>query len=487
MNKETKINELTKIIDNKKNRIGFEPLLWGDNIEQLPVYNIPLEYLTYNQYNGRILSRTKSIENSRGKELNMEDEDDFALVADLLWHSNESRNKSTIKDLRGKGQLKTGIITADGIIVDGNRRAMLLNRLEKKEFRAIVLPITLEEDPIKIEELETTYQMGEDEKLSYNPIEKYLKAQQLFKKLTEKYTEDKALEEISDWMGEDEPKIKHYLAVVSLIDEYLEYLDYKGIYAMADTPNDGKEDLFLHLKKWVSKFYDKQSLDAFDGYDNIDVQELKFLCFDYIRAKIGKSYDGKIFRNIADGRKESHFFGNKEIWQEFKTRHDDVVISAKERIDAEMPIDNSSPNIEKHLSARDAAFRDAVINDLEDNITQNLTALGYKKASQKPTQLTNDAKKALLSIDTKYKSFVDKEALDDVANVGEITADLLRNKSIGGLIRQILYSLNALENVDINNIIEDQEEAISMLKELRNSTPLEKIVYELEKKFKSNR
>lgn len=484
MNKETRIKEISIITINDNNIKGREPLLWGDVIEQLPVYNIPLEYLIYNRYNGRILSRTKSIESSRSEELDMEKVEDFKLVAELLWKSNLSRNKQTMKDLI-KGQLKTGIVTADGVIIDGNRRAMLLNRLGKKEFRVIVLPIKLDEDPMKIEELETTYQMGEDEKLGYNPIEKYLKAQQLFMKLTEKYSEKDSLKKISDWMGEDESKIINYLDIVKLIDEYLDYLDYNNIYALADTPNDGKEDLFLHLKKWMSKFYDKKSSDGFDGYDNIDVEELKLLCFDYIRAKIGKSYDGKFFRNIADGRKRNHFFGDKDIWKEFLARHNNLAVPEKEKIDIEMPIDSSSANIESHLSARDKVFRDAVIENLEENIKDHLTDLGYKNASTIPKKLTGDAKKALQSIDIKNIKFSDKSVLDDVAKVGEISAELLRSKSITSLVRQILFSLRALEDVDILKIIEDKDEAITVLKELRESKPLEKIVYELEKKFKS--
>ncbi len=170
MTSKAHIEEIATIIGNEKNVVGKEPLLWDESIKQMKVYEIPLEHLVYNRYNGRILSRTKSIENSRDRELDMSNKEDFNLVAKLLWKSSKSRNNQTIKDINDKGQLKTGIITTDGVIIDGNRRAMLLNKLDKKVFRAIVLPISFDENPLKIEELETTYQMGEDEKLGYNPI-----------------------------------------------------------------------------------------------------------------------------------------------------------------------------------------------------------------------------------------------------------------------------------------------------------------------------
>lgn len=487
MTSKAHIQAIATIIANKKNIIGREPLLWDDSIKQMPVYEIPLEHLFYNRYNGRILSRTKSIENSRDSKLDMSNKEDFNLVAELLWKSSKSRNNQTIKDINHKGQLKTGIITTDGVIIDGNRRAMLLNRLEKKVFRAIVLPIRFDEDSMKIEELETTYQMGEDEKLGYNPIEKYLKAQELFNKLIEKYSEDEAIDKIKDWMGESKEKIKDYLKIVKLIDEYLEYLEYDGIYAMADTSNDGKEDLFLHLKKWILKYFDKQSSDGFDGYTNFDVQELKFICFDYIRAKIGKSYDGKIFREIADGRKGNHFFGDKEIWKEFKEKHNDIVTSHIQRIDSEMPIDSSSKSIESHLSSRDTEFKNSVVDELENNIKEHLTELMYKKSAQQPIKLTSDAKKALSAIDRKNKSFEDKNVLDDVAKVSEVTAELLRTKSITALIDQLMYTLGALENIEFKSIIEDKEESLECLKELRTIQPLDKLAYDLEKKIKAEK
>jgi hypothetical protein len=487
MTSKAHIQAIETIIRNDRNMVGKEPLLWDGSIQPMKVYKIPLEHLIYNPYNGRILSRTKSIENNRDTKLDMTNKEDFLLVDNLLWKSSESRNKQTIKDIKGKGQLKTGIITTDGVIIDGNRRAMLLNRLGEKFFRAIVLPIRFDEDPMKIEELETTYQMGEDEKLGYNPIEKYLKAQQLFDKLTQKYTEDEAINKIKDWMGETKGKIEDYLKIVKLIDEYLAYLEYDGIYAMADTPNDGKEDLFLFLKKWIEKYFDKQSADGFDGYDNFEVEELKFICFDYIRAKIGKSYDGKFFRNIADGRKENHFFGNNDIWKSFKEKHNEIVIPPIQKINDEMPIDSNSKNIENHLSARDKIFKDFVLDDLEDNIKEHLTELMYKKSAKQPMKLTNDAKKALSAIDRKNKSFEDKDVLDDVARVSEVTAELLRTKSIAALIDQLMYTLNALENIEFKSIIEDKEESLQCLKELREIQPLDKLAYDLEKKIKAEK
>ena len=100
--------------------------------------------------------------------------------------------KSLVKD----GQQKGGIVTNDGTIIDGNRRAMLLNKIYKDREKmdadnhkvddcAFFVAVILKEDygAREISRLETTYQMGEDAKLDYNPIEKYLKCKNTLRRI----------------------------------------------------------------------------------------------------------------------------------------------------------------------------------------------------------------------------------------------------------------------------------------------------------------
>ncbi len=168
--------------------------------------------------------------------------------------------------------------------------------------------MTLEENPLEIEKLETSYQMGEDEKLGYNAIEKYLKIKGLYYRLANKKFDvtniDKsAIKKISDWMGEKDSTIVEYLTIMDAMDDYLDYLEYNGIY----TQLDEREDQFIKLTKWLNTFYGKESPKAFDGYKDDDVDDLKAIAYDYIRIR----YDGKKFRYIADGLRSNHFFGNK--------------------------------------------------------------------------------------------------------------------------------------------------------------------------------
>ena len=62
MNKETRKQQILKIKNNEK-PIGRIDIPWKDKLEPMDVYQIPLDILIFNKYNGRILSRTKSLEN----------------------------------------------------------------------------------------------------------------------------------------------------------------------------------------------------------------------------------------------------------------------------------------------------------------------------------------------------------------------------------------------------------------------------------------
>jgi hypothetical protein len=357
---------------------------------------------------------------------------------------------------------------------------MLLNRLKPKyrHFKAVVLPVALEDDPIEVEKLETTYQMGEDEKLGYNPIEKYLKAKQIYKKLTEQSSHEEAIKQIAEWMGEEKSVIEDWLEVVTMIDDYLEYLKYDGIYAMADTPNDGKEDLFLYLKKWLSTFHEKESNKGFDGYKQLDVDALKQVCFDYIRAKIGKSYDGKFFRNIADGQKKNHFFGDKKIWTSFSEKHFAAVSPAIDKVDAEYPIDYSSENIEASLSNRDSKFKEETLEALIENIENHVTDLRYAKATDKPLELVSDARKAIESIDQKHKAFSTPEVIGQIEELIQKLMGMLKNKSPEHTLSLAADLLQAIKLEGDDSF--DKEAMLAKVKDIS------RMAYQLEKDVKAS-
>lgn len=454
MNKEVRIQKIQKIIERDKNRTDLlnHEIMWEKQLKTEKVFNIPLSYLIYNKYNGRILSRTKSLE-KQNQAINVETEEGRDLIEKLLWESKIDRNKKTELSIREFGQQKVGIITKDGVIIDGNRRAMLLNKVDRTGyFKAIVLPVTLEENPIEIERLETTYQMGEDEKLGYNPIEKYLKAKQIFDKLTPKISETEAIKSISDWMGESEGEIRKYLDTMAVMDEYLEYLEYDGIY----TQLDSREDQFLSLTKWLNTFYGESSKKAFDGYTDSDVDDLKIIAFDFLRFR--NEYDGKEFRNLAEGNSDKHFFGDKEIWKSFSSKHNEII----RKLPKEPEIDFNSANLEKHLNARDKLFFESSIfeNDTSaflENLNDHKYLVGYNKAAEEPEKLIKRASQTFEAIKTGHKAFAKPEVQRMVQELGDKIFNSLQKKSPSRVLSHII---ELLEGIEVDKIPADEVEEV---------------------------
>ncbi len=224
--RKAKLKEFTDHPD-KACRTGI-PIPYHGGTITLPAFAIPLDYLVYNPYNGRIGSVVKSYER-QNHQLNPEDPEDKKLIERFLWESKEDANKKTKMRLLKEHQEKHGIVNADVLIIDGIRRARLLNNImadqnipytEKQHcqyFIAIILPE--DADKKEILALETTYQMGEDAKVDYNPIEKYLKCKDL---KDAGFTDD----DIAGMMDCKVGEVRTWLSALKLMDEYLDEYGY---------------------------------------------------------------------------------------------------------------------------------------------------------------------------------------------------------------------------------------------------------------------
>ncbi|MEQ9467833.1 MAG: hypothetical protein RLN88_10515 [Ekhidna sp.] len=478
LSKQTRIEKIKEIVKrDKENPFGKLEIPWEDGLRSMEVYKIPLDYLIYNKYNGRILSRTKSLE-SQDKKIDVETPEGKGKIEDLLWLSKVDRNEQTLHSIKtAGGQQKPGIITRDGIIIDGNRRAMLLSRSGMYDyFKAVVLPVTLEENPLEIEKLETTYQMGEDEKLGYNPIEKYLKAKGLYKTIakreyssTDASPDQEAVRKISEWMGEDKSTIKDYLQIMETMDDYLDYLEYNGIY----TQLDGREDQFINLTRWLTTFYGEDSAKAFDGYRDEDVDDLRTIAYDYIRIK----YEGKKFRNLAYGLKENHYFGDREIWSSFRDFHFDQ----KDKI-IEEEINLNSPNLERHLNDRDKAFLELSKlgkdkSFLHENDDNHYTWLRNKKAADEPEKLVKNAIRSLESINQNHKSFSSPSVKTELKSLNEFASKMLKRSS---LLKLLAHVESLLEEIDVSKSNDDKNKLMEKAKSIQ------RIIYQLTKDIKKS-
>lgn len=424
MDSKIRKNELEKIKSNRENvAMTGIPLRYKGKTREVEVWRIPLDYLIYNKYNGRIGSVILSYEVQKG-ELNAELDEDRKIIEKFLYDSKEDRNQKTLENLVLNGQQRPGIVTSDGIIVDGNRRAMLLNRLfhnyellgykfsqvEKcKYFLAIILPD--DATPADIQQLETIYQMGEDDKLDYNPIEKYLKCKQL---IDSGFTTT----EIAEFMSEKESQIKKWLDVLKLMEEYLQEYGYNGIYTRLEKTEGPFVDLEGYLDSYSKKGANVADVDW--EYDDTDIANLKLVCFDYIRAR----YEGKEFRNIAKVGKGGSIFFYGDLWKKFFEEHSNNIPNDDRTVD-DLRQEKPDEDLDKLLQQRDDAWTEQAKGKLKGNLNRFSIQLENKRDANKPADLIQRALDALQSVDCSQDSFIrDIRVMEMVKEINKISWDM---------------------------------------------------------------
>ena len=368
------------------------------------VHRIDLDFLVYNRHNGRLESEMLTWQQAHAVGDNEYDEDLHKQIEKFLWDINKGRNKRTCNDLERKGQQRPGIVTLDGVIIDGNRRAMLLRRLEreKKEkqyFEAVILPDAYDDNEKEIVRLETQYQLGEDAILDYGPLEKYLHV----KRLKDALGID--IPEIAQLMGESESQIKKLLNIMSLMDEYLDHIGCPGLYNMLKEDDGGgtKEGMFVDLYSDLIRFEGGKGQIEWAFDPDIDLLELKAIQFDYIR--LGSNFTGtdKAYRAIShEGSGKKSFFARQKIWQPFAEKH-------MKRVE---PITKEMGSLEKYASkypdfktlfdaarARDDEWKNSVDSTVKENFGISKDALDNVVEELEPPRLLTRALNSLRRID----------------------------------------------------------------------------------------
>lgn len=386
------------------------PLRYKGQTHAEKAYKIPLDFLIYNKYNGRIGTEVLSYE-KQNSTLDPEKEADRRIIENFLWDSKEERNKTTMDSLKKIGQQRYGIVTADGIIVDGNRRAMLLNKLfhehvrlgytyeevqQCQYFLAIILPADATEKDIQ--QLETIYQMGEDDKLDYNPIEKYLKCKALGQFFS--------VDDIAGFMSEKPGKIKEWLSILNVMEEYLETYEYEGIYTRLEKTEGPFVDLNGYLDSYDKKGANTRNVDW--TYDDSDLSDLKLVCFDYIRAR----YEGKDFREIAKTGKDGSIFQHKDLWESFLQEHETQVPQDEKTVE-ELRREYPGADLSKLLKKRDNDWLADAGDQLKGNLRKHTRKLEDKRASNRPAELIERALSALESVDYNQESFLTEPSIKE--------------------------------------------------------------------------
>lgn len=418
MDQLTRVNYFETLKNSKP--YSYKDVYYQQRMQKLPVYRIDLDYLIYNRWNGRIASLVKSYEQEHGTELDASNPKSYELIENFLMKSHKTANDATYLSIKEHGQKEYGIVTKDGVIIDGNRRSMLLRRKaqELKESPAIFLGVVLDEKLFdshkEIMLLETTYQMGEDAKVDYNPIEKYLKCKDM---IDEGFT----IEVIGKAMGEKDSTIREYLEIMELMDEYLNQLGYKGMY----TRLDKTEDLFVNLNKVYRRWKTTPGKVQWNAKDS-DLSDFKLICFDYIRYVYNspKGIDAKEVREHLTRNSENTFFANENVWKDFAERHKSVdeITENQESID-ELREKFESRDLSSLLKSRDELWASNVDSVVKQNYNLTKQALENLQDRKEPLKLLNAALAKIEAVDTDSPVFLNDSKVFEIVDTIRKWAD----------------------------------------------------------------
>ena len=289
------------VINSQKGKPIGETLIdykmWkADNLKQ-PIYRLPLEYCRFRSENGRIKTETLTYA-TRIKKLDQFSADDQKIISGFLEKSDPSKNEELMKSLKREGQNEPAIITADGFLINGNRRRWALEKLYEKYsdrnykfINVIILPGTDHPDSpsiVDIALLENRLQVNIDGRSDYTLMNRALTFRSNVKSgipLKEMLRDDAAYADLSekDFNKEVLKWESSNFGTLDLIDEYLEIYKMKGDYERIAHRWESFRELNAKI---ISNFRNPKFLQNLNqGYDSEDIGELKVACFTLIKLK----------------------------------------------------------------------------------------------------------------------------------------------------------------------------------------------------------
>ena len=202
-----------------------------------------------------------------------------------------------MKSLKSTGQTQPAIITADGFLINGNRRRWALGKLfEKykdrdnfKYINVVILPGTNETDApthIDIAILENRLQMRKDGWSEYTVMNKVLSLKSYCDddiELDELLRDDPNFTELSqkDFKKEVEKWRSENFGTLDLIDKYLEINGMKGDYKRIEH----RWESFKELNQKVISNFSKKNFLSNLGYNMEEQGSIKLACFNIIKLR----------------------------------------------------------------------------------------------------------------------------------------------------------------------------------------------------------
>ncbi|MFB0515841.1 MAG: hypothetical protein ACETWG_04445 [Candidatus Neomarinimicrobiota bacterium] len=413
--------------------LRYDKLEVKGKVQQEPIYTLNNNELAFNKANGRIHAEVIEKEAELGRSLNIWDQDDQKIIKDLLLSIRKDENEKIKEDLAKKGQIRPGIITCDGIVINGNRRKALLEELyaETGEERYKYLEVHVLPSEITKSELwliEAGIQMSAPQQLDYSPINNLLKLKEGIDSGL------KIVDMAARIYGVTSEKMSSDLERLNLIDEYLsDFIRKPGRYYLVK----GVAEHFIDLQNIISWAQRPRGPIRRDWTpDENDINEFKLVGFYYIRG----GFSHWRIRDLRD------IFAKKEPWEIIKYALDlDSNLTDKELCEEGLgrSSDTGETDDEDYYESLDEGGIQTAIE------ARDLHEEAVWKAARKNELKTlfEDAKeKEKIIKDTERPIVLAKRALNNINGI-PLEPDKLDDPEIDTILQQIITAINELRKI----------------------------------------
>lgn len=352
-----------------------------------PVYRVRLDNLYFNDQNDRIATWISQYKAEHGEDsLSRDDLQHYNdVIQEFIEKSNPERIKQTQENIKLLNQQKYGVVLNDGRIIDGNRRYTCLRNLSKESdnfnyFETVVLEKDFEHSAKQIKMLELQIQIGSEERVDYDPIDRLVG---IYRDI-----EDKELlteEEYARSTNQKVSVVRKELDIARLLVEFLDAIKAPKQYYLARE---------LQLDGPIRELY--TALNNISDEDK--KQEFKYIAFANLLMKPDEDMT-RFIRNLKGISKSVYL-------DEFISKEEDIAESVLDGLSEEGKV--NSDVISKFRAD------ETTKEDLKRTMTVVGSKVKVKETRDKPNQMVKNAIDALDSIDLEIIKRLTDEQIDDM-------------------------------------------------------------------------
>ncbi|MFN3972749.1 MAG: ParB N-terminal domain-containing protein [Gemmobacter sp.] len=222
---------------------------WVRPEKELPVVTLPIEWVRFSTLNHRTRAeQDREKQKSGNSELFTGDPlGDHAQAMQLKILSEQGGFDDLKRDLERRGQQEPAVVTAEGILINGNRRAAALRKLwlddhveSARYVRAFVLPADATKD--ELIDLETELQVSKDYREEYSWVNEALLIEEIFESSNKSWTK------VSKRMRLEKEKVQEQYEKLQQLHQLVALSNGQRYHADFVENNSAFRELAIHIR-----------------------------------------------------------------------------------------------------------------------------------------------------------------------------------------------------------------------------------------------